>query len=184
MAKNKEIEEVLETLNMRQRIFCEKYVQLNWNQTQAAIAAGYSVKCAPQQAQYLLKNPQVQKYLELIKEDLGVRLGITRERIAQELAKTAFFDPKKLYDDNGDLKQFSEIDDDTAGAINNVEIVEDRLGQTTTKKIKVNDKVRAAELLTEMLGYKAPVRQEIKHSGDIVQLPKKDLHNEEDINNS
>jgi phage terminase small subunit len=168
---------------MKQRLFCEKYIELGFNGTKAAIAAGYSKNGAGQTAHYLLNNPQINKYIESAKEDLGVRLGITRERIAQELAKTAFFDPRKLYDEDGNVVDFSKIDDDTAGAINNVEIIEDRLGQTTTKKIRVNDKVRAAELLTEMLGYKAPVRQEIKHSGDIVQLPKKDLHNEEvDIN--
>lgn len=43
--------------------------------------------------------------------------GITLERTLREIAKGAFHDPRKFFDDSGALKPVTELDDDTAAAI-------------------------------------------------------------------
>jgi phage terminase small subunit len=175
--KTFKFDEVEAELNDRQKLFCHKYIEHKFVGATAAIEAGYGKKNAGNQAIRLLDNVEIQKYIKAIKSDLGLRLGITRERIAGELAKIAFYDPRKLYDDDGDLIKFTNLDDDTAGAINSVEVCVDRMQQTTTRRVKVSDKNRALESLNRMLGYDAPIKiAETDSAGnDVVMLPKKDF---------
>jgi phage terminase small subunit len=47
------------------QLFVEKYFELGFNQTKAAIAAGYSKKSARNQAYRLMKNDDIRKAIEL-----------------------------------------------------------------------------------------------------------------------
>ena len=70
-------------LTEQRKQFVDEYIKLNCkNQQQAAINAGYSPKSAAQQACDLLKNPEVQEYLQKQKAAL-IR------RIQEELAISA-----------------------------------------------------------------------------------------------
>jgi phage terminase small subunit len=180
--KSKEQEQILEELNYRQQLFCEKMIELKGNQRQAAIAAGYSVKCASQQANYLLSNPHINKYIASIKNDLGIKIGITREKLANEVAKSAFADVAELFNIDGSFKPIADMGEGIRGAIASVETFEVTAGGEVigeTKKIKLNDKTRSQTLLAELLGYKAPIKTEVAVSGGVVELPKKDLHNDQ-----
>ena len=59
-------------------------------QGDAAIRAGYAPKYASTQASALLAQPEVRQALKESREALGERLGITPERILQELAIVGF----------------------------------------------------------------------------------------------
>lgn len=54
----------MEVLNIKQRAFADEYIINGGNATQAAITAGYSEKTAYSQGQRLLKNVEVEKYIE------------------------------------------------------------------------------------------------------------------------
>ena len=54
-------------LNARQKAFCEYYVA-SGNATDAAIKAGYKEKYAGVNADKLLKNTNIQKYIEELQE--------------------------------------------------------------------------------------------------------------------
>jgi phage terminase small subunit len=56
-------------------------------------AAGYSAKTAAFQASRLLKNV----------------LDISADRVLQQLAKIAFFDSRKLFNQDGSLKNVNEL---------------------------------------------------------------------------
>lgn len=56
----------------------------------AAIRAGYSPEGAAQQASALMKKPKIKKAIQESREELGARMGITPERILQELALIGF----------------------------------------------------------------------------------------------
>lgn len=79
-------------LTEQRKRFVEEYVKLRCkNQQQAAINAGYSPKSAAQQACDLLKNPEVQEYLQKQKSAL-IR------RIREELALSASDAVSTVYD--------------------------------------------------------------------------------------
>ncbi|WP_276686749.1 terminase small subunit [Ruminococcus callidus] len=79
-------------LTEQRKRFVEEYVRLRCkNQQQAAINAGYSPKSAAQQACDLLKNPEVQEYLQKQKSAL-IR------RIQEELVLSASDAVSTVYD--------------------------------------------------------------------------------------
>ena len=50
------------------------------------------------------------------------RHQVTADRVIAELAKLAFLDIRKAFDEEGKLKPIHEIDDDTAAAIAGLEV--------------------------------------------------------------
>lgn len=48
------------------------------------------------------------------------KVGLTMERTLREVGRVSYFDPRKLFDDKGNLKKPSEWDDDTAAAISHI----------------------------------------------------------------
>ena len=76
-------------LTARQQRFCDEYL-IDLNATQAAIRAGYSEKTAYSAGQRMLKNVEVQKYIEERKADRVERTEITQDMVLRELAIIAF----------------------------------------------------------------------------------------------
>lgn len=155
-------------LTDQQKQFCHQYIMCNFNGTKAAAAAGYSEKAARNTACVLLDNPDVIAYLKILKDDLGRTLGITRQRVAQELAKIAFYDARLLFNDDGTAKQMGELDDDVAGAIEGLDVYEEKdfidgspIG--VTKKIKLGNKNKALDSLNRMLGYNEPDKKQFQN---------------------
>lgn len=150
-------------LTDRQKLFCHYYIVEKFNGTRAAEKAGYAKKTADQQASRLLTNVKISAFVDELKKDLGLRLGISRERVANELAKIGFADVRKIFTVDGGMMAIREIDDDTAGAIAGIEIqdikVEDMvIGKVA--KIKMSDKRAALADLNKMLGYNEPEKTE------------------------
>jgi phage terminase small subunit len=157
-----EIEDATISLTDRQKRFCIEYINANFNGAEAARKAGYAEDSAHVQASQFLTNPNIQTYIELLKKDLGLRLGITQERIAQEMAKIAFFNIADILNDDGSLKSLDGLDRDLTANIKSVELVElisekEVIGKV--KKIGLNDKQAALTGLNRMLGYDAPIKQ-------------------------
>lgn len=157
-------------MNKKQKIFADEYL-VDLNQTRAYIAAGYSEKGAAQSASALLRNPKVAAYIEKKLGKRSEKLGITAERVLAEIAKLAFLDPRKFYDDNGNLKPVTELDDETAACLAGVEVYEefegrgdDREHVGQTKKIKFTDKGINLERLGKHLKL---FTDKVEHSGDV-----------------
>ena len=134
-------------LNPNQERFIAEYLT-DLNATRAAIAAGYSEKTAESQGSRLLTNAKVKA---VIAEKQGKRLGkleITADRVLAELAKLAFFDIRKFYNEDGSLKLVTDLDDDTAAALvgMEIEVAYEHFGKGQNKpsgdlkKIKMADK--------------------------------------------
>ncbi len=62
----------MKRVNMRQQhvMFCHKYIELNFNGEQAAVASGYSPRSARQIASRLLTRDDVKAYLAQLLEEL------------------------------------------------------------------------------------------------------------------
>lgn len=146
-----------EKLNARQELFVAEYLT-DLNATRAAISAGYSAKTAESMGSQLLRNIKV---AAVISEKQGKRLAkleISADRVLQELAKLAFFDPRKFFNDDGSAKQITELDDDTAMALAGMDVAEMFEGQGEQKhayglmkKFKLVDKGQNLERLGKHL---------------------------------
>ena len=145
-------------MNDKQNAFAVEYVK-DRNATQAAIRAGYSEKSAYSQGNRLLKKDEVRALIHELEDAAAARSAITQDMVIKELARIAFNDPRKLFDDNGRPKDITTLDDDIAAALASVDIFEefDYNGDTReligyTKKYKWSDKLRALEMLGKYLG--------------------------------
>lgn len=142
-------------LTEKQGRFCQEYV-VDLNATQAAIRAGYSPRTAAQQAARLLTKVKVQEEIQRRQAAIGERLEVTADRVVLELARIAFFDIRKLYDDRGRLRDPKDLDDNTARAISSIEAVELPTAEdqppAVLRKIRAWDKKGALELLGKHLG--------------------------------
>ena len=140
-------------LPIRQARFVAEYL-IDMNATNAAIRAGYSKKTAGVQGPRLLGNVRV---AEQIAEKTGKRLArleITADRVLQELAKLAFYDPGALLESDGSMKQIADIDDVTRMAVAGLEVTElfegtgdQKHAYGLCKKIKLADKGQNLERL-------------------------------------
>ena len=148
-----EFEDVTESLNDRQKMFCMLYVgECKFNGTESAKKAGYSENCAKETASYLLTNPNIALYIETLKKDLGLRIGITAEMIAKELADIAF---SKIDDFVGTGNQVKDVT-----TISKTNVVKSIKTTTTTNdygekietEIKLHENLNAIAQLSKMLG--------------------------------
>lgn len=176
-------------LTPKQKLFVKEYL-IDLNATQAAIRAGYSKKTAYRTGADNLKKPQIQAELEKAIKAREKRTEITQDRVLKELAKIGFADIKDFLsyrtektlvgvDDEGtEIYGYRQIidtipSDEVDGAV----ISEVSLARDGTFKFKLQDKIKALEMMGKHLGMFIE-KQEI--SGNInVNNPLEDLTTEE-----
>jgi phage terminase small subunit len=129
----------------RQR-FVDEYL-IDLNATQAAIRAGYSAKTAGSIGEEILKIPEVAYAIAARQAKVAEKLEITQERIAAELAKIGFADVRQLFDDEGNLKKLSELDDKAAACISSIDLSDGDIA-----KVRLWDKRAALVDLGKHLG--------------------------------
>lgn len=106
-----------------------------------------------------LARPDVQAARAEIARNAVENVGITQEMIAREIGRIAFGDPRKLFDEHGNMRPVHELDDETAAIVAGIEIMEREIegkhGKKAVKrKIKYRrwDKRQALRDLAEMAG--------------------------------
>lgn len=142
------------TLNDRQSRFVDEYL-VDLNATQAAIRAGYSKKTAGSQGFDLLKKPEIASEIEKRRQIVAEKTGLTTERLLQEAMRLAFFDIRKLVDKDGKPLPLNQLDDDTAAAIQGLDVAtvgNNDVGVGEVLKYKIADKNSAIERLFKHMG--------------------------------
>ncbi|MBS5682294.1 MAG: terminase small subunit [Clostridium sp.] len=144
-----------------QKRFCDEYL-IDLNATRAYKVAYPRCKkdeTANAASSRMLRNVKVQEYISEKQKEIEKRTEVTQDMVIKELAKIAFLDIRKLYTENGQLKNVADIDSDTAGAISSLETLEeyegygdDREKIGDTQKVRLLDKTKALELLGRHLG--------------------------------
>lgn len=144
-----------------QKRFCDEYL-IDLNATRAYKAAYSSCnkdETARANSSRLLANANIQKYLQEQKENLKEKINVTQEQVINQLARIAFGDIRKLYNDAGSLKNIQDLDDDTAAILTGIETTEEFDGYGDdreiigyTKKVKMADKTKALDLLGKYFG--------------------------------
>lgn len=141
-------------LNAKQSRFVDEYL-VDLNATQAAIRAGYSSKTAGSQAFDLLRKPEIAAEIEKRRQIVAENAGLTAERVLQEAMRLAFFDIRKLVDKDGNPLPLNQLDDDTAAAIQGLDVAtigNMDVGVGQVLKYKIADKNSAIERLFKHLG--------------------------------
>jgi phage terminase small subunit len=149
-------------LTEKEEAFCQAYL-IDFNGAKAARLAGYSENSAKEIASENLTKLHIRERISELRNEMGRSFNISRERIAQELARIGFLDIRNVFDDNGKLKDPKEWGDDEAAAIAGLETEqtfegygEDRTWTGYLKKVKLTDKKAALDSLAKLMGYNAP----------------------------
>lgn len=117
-------DESIDELSDNHRAFVDEYA-ISRNATEAYQKVyGCTYEVANSQGPLLKKQPAVASAIVEKFEEIAKRAEITQDDILRELGKIAFFDIRKLYDEEGNLLSVHLLDDDTAASIAGIEVVE------------------------------------------------------------
>ena len=122
-------------LNARQKAFCEYYVA-SGNATDAAIKAGYKEKYAGVNADKLLKNTNIQKYIEELQEKAKCN------RIMTAIERREFLTKMILKEETKDTDRLKALD------------ILNKMDGEYTQKVEVNGNINSnpfSNLTTEEL---------------------------------
>lgn len=143
--------------------FCQKYLETG-NATEAYRLAFDTKETSSRNsfkvnAYRYMKDPRVCARIVQLEELHLERHKVTIDRVFAEQAKLAFFDIRKIFKEDGNLKAVGEMDDATAAAIAGIEFEEifERVDGKKTKigmlaKIKMVDKRATLADLSKQLG--------------------------------
>lgn len=158
------------SLSNQQKLFCQKYLELGMNGTQAYLSVYKTCKkeeTAMAGASGLLRNVKVKEYIEELQSKVEEKAIVTIEDIVKELTAIAFTDRTKIsqnvrnrimlqddkdgtkkeyFEDNVIFTQTSELDETTRKVI---------AGYKKTQSgfaVETYDKMKALELLGKYLG--------------------------------
>ena len=132
-------------LTPKQQLFVKEYL-IDLNASQAAIRAGYSERTSREMGYELLTKPHVQEALQQAQKKREKRTNITADRVLEQLARVAF----------SDIGEFVEFDGTTVTIKSSKDVDGTVLSEVSATpaglKIKLNDKMKALELLGRHLG--------------------------------
>ncbi len=140
-------------LTEKQKRFCDEYL-IDLNATQAAIRAGYKKsEYTDTNASKILENTRIKEEIDKRMAERSKRTGINQDRVIQELARIAFVNPRNVINpDDASVKE-SAVEDDLACIQSvKVKVVEGEKGISTEREVRLNDKIKALELLGKHLG--------------------------------
>ena len=139
-------------MTAKQRRFVEEYL-IDLNATQAAIRAGYKVESAQQIGSENLSKLVIRKAIERAMAEQSKRTGVTADRVIRELARIAFVNPNDVIDTRiGGIRRDATPDDLAAVQAVKVKEMELDTGSSVEREVRLNDKLRALELLGKHLG--------------------------------
>lgn len=168
-------------LTPKQQRFVAEYL-IDLNATKAAIRAGYSKGTARVIGPENLSKPVVQAAITEAMKSRSQRTEITQDRVLQELARIAFFDIRRLYNEDGSMKRPDQLDDEAAAVLAGIDVIENvgsvevdpdgsiRHIPQFTKKAKVFDKTAALTLAMRHLGMLKDGAVKVKTDGLTIEV--------------
>lgn len=158
-------------LTSKEEKFCYEYLANKFNATKACILAGYSEKTARSIGARLLTYVNVKARIQQMKDNLAETSGISALMIANEHAKIAFSNVAHLHNTWIDRKELEELTDDQKSCIQEVstKVIKQNIGTREEPiiadveyvRIKTYDKQKSLDSLSDLLGFKAAIKQEL-----------------------
>jgi phage terminase small subunit len=144
----------------RRALFVEAYLRNGGNATQASIEAGFPPISAGRNADRLMKDSEISAKIASRRAELLAAAekltAITSEEVVLSMTRAVRFDPRKLFRPDGSMVPIYELDDDTALALQAIEVDEIKAdGQLLgfTRKIKACDRNVAREQAHKFFGH-------------------------------
>lgn len=139
-------------LTPKQERFVEEYL-VDLNATQAAIRAGYSTKTANEIGNENLAKPSIRACIDQAMAERSRRTGINQDRVIRELARLAFVNPDDVMNLNrATVKEDASVEDLAAIQSVKVKLSSSENGEMVEREVRLNDKLKALELLGKHLG--------------------------------
>ncbi|MDR1504465.1 MAG: terminase small subunit [Prevotella sp.] len=179
--KEKDEKDISEKLSAKEERFCYEYV-LHLNATKAAINAGYKENSARVTGCRMLTKANIQNKISALKSNLAETSEISALKILKEHEKIAFSTISDLHNTWIERKDFERLDERQKTCIQEIaskvtrklskEFIDGEWKDVPLDveyvKVKLYDKQKSLDSINRMLGYDAPVRQEI--TGEISQV--------------
>ena len=166
-------------LTNKEERFCYEYLANGFNATKACIKAGYKDNSARVLGARLLAKVNIQNRIQQMKDNLAETAGISALMIVSEHAKIAFSGVAHLHNSWIERKELELLTDDQKACIQEISTktstVFDNVKKTPVEveyiKIKVYDKQKSLDSISEMLGFNAPKKTELtgKDGKDLFQ---------------
>lgn len=140
-------------LTAKQQRFVEEYL-IDLNATQAAIRAGYKkTEYTDTNANKLLENTRIREAIDKAMAERSKRTGINQNRVIQELARIAFVNPQNVINsEDGSVREDATEDDLACIQAVKVKTMSGDKGCSEEREVRLNDKMKALELLGKHLG--------------------------------
>lgn len=158
-------------LTPKQENFCQEYIKTG-NASEAYRksydTSRYTDKSVNEKASQFLKNVKIKSRIEELQKDLEKKHDITKDRVLRELANIAFMKESEFYNDDGSVKLLSELTPEQKSALASYGFKSVNMGDGIFEDVpifKAQDKLKAIEVLTKMLGYNEP--EKVEHSGEV-----------------
>lgn len=144
----------------RRHVFVQAYIANGGNATEAAKTAGFSEATARAQGSRLLTRVDVKQAIAVNAEKLARKYELHADMVVRSLVQELTFDPRRLFDAAGRLLPVSMLDEDTIGALAQIEVSEEditgargkKVGTLKTAKVKWAPKSTAREQAMKHLG--------------------------------
>ena len=144
-------------LTPKQESFCKEYIRTG-NATEA-YRLSYDTKKATAKsvnelASRMLKDIKIASRIKELQEKINERFEISVGRVLQEYAKIAFLDPRRMFDEAGNLLPVTKMEADVAAVLAGFEINMTMEGAKFLQvaKVKFSSKVAALDSLARHLG--------------------------------
>lgn len=145
--------------------FGEEYI-IDLHITNAAIRAKYSKKTAYSIGQRLLKNVEMQEYIQKLMKERSERTQITADMVLKELATFGFANIQSYIKHSQDgliiFKSIDDVPEEAARAIEAIKVVDN--GNKGSVEFKLHSKSRGLELIGRHLGM---FLDKTEHSGKV-----------------
>jgi phage terminase small subunit len=133
-------------LNLREALFARLYLINKGHGGQAAKDAGYQGSHS-KRAKQLLDNSRVAAVIQRERARVFDQCHITVDKVLREVARIAFFDPRRLFNPDGSMIPVSGLDDDTSAVICGVVVRSSGRGT----RVRFANKLQALEMLGQYL---------------------------------
>lgn len=133
--------------------FVEEYVQDPTSITKAAKRAGYSLETANVAGSRLMADPRIKRAIQVAQDTRAEAIGLSKERVLQELAKIAFATPgeeiKTTLDGDIDMQS---VKGSLAEVIVSTTTGRSKYKNISVKTVKIADKITALVKLGQHMG--------------------------------
>lgn len=167
-------------LTAKQERFCYEYC-IDFNATQAAIRAGYKAVNAFSTGAENLRKPLLYSKIREMQDKLAETAGISALRVLREHEKLAFSSIAHLHKTWIERTDYEKLTDDQKASIKSIstKLLKKNIGSAEEPeiidveyvKVELYDKQKSLDSISKMLGFDAPIKNEVTGAGGKDLIP-------------